>query len=626
MSLLSRRALAILLVSLLVSGAFSLPAGAQGDQEDDHGDLELLGSDGPLFGPGTDFTFEEARDIMDAAIFEFGWDLPPDIEAEALMNLFLEIALLRELDAFAAGGIPEIEEIHRAYAPWPDLPRREVVDILIDVDDELADLKNEMVPFDVPLAALVPALDELDPDQREQLDQGATAFVPVVAYLQALTLLLSAGSVDDLPRDQVGAVMISELGDALNALAGPGFIGLSIGPGLPFPGPAPEPFPAPTQTQTPTQTPAQTPTRGDEPAMPVDRGDRGDDDTGPPWFLIAAIAGGGALAGMLLGGILMWRRRKADPEKRIEDHVTDQILEAHRLLTGVVDERAIAEIGCGTAVAITGAHDAMIFRRVADGLRRTGETGVFVDSALGRVMETAQPLLTTVDADPAVGGPVAICAVPLVADGAVSAMLVVRSVPEHPFDNEDRRRLELLAPALGGALLSADALDSFEYMAMVDGLTSLGNRRRLDGDLETTLAHAVARDLPVAFAMIDVDHFKDFNDTHGHEAGDVALQTVARIITGAVRHGDVVYRYGGEEFSVLFPGATAAEAAGAAERIRTAVEASVIPGEETQPGGRLTVSVGIATLDGGDAPSLKRRADDALYEAKSRGRNRSVTS
>ncbi len=600
MSLNSRRALAVALVVLLASGLFTLPANAETHDLEEHDDLQLLGSDSPPFRPGTDLTFREARDIMDAVIFEFGWDLPPDIEAEALMGLFSEIALLHELDAFAGGGTPEIDEIHRAYAPWPDAPRQDVIDQLIDVDEELADLKSEMIPYDVPIAALVPALDELDPFQREQLDRGATAFMPVVPYLQALTLLLSVGTVDQLPREQVGAVMISELGDALSALAAPADLGPLTGPITPFPAPVERP-----------SMPAQ-----------IDR-----DDQGPPWFLIAVIAGGGALAGMLLGGLLMRRRRRnADSDDRPEDRVTDQILEAHRLLTGVVDENAIAEIGCGTAVAITGAHDAMILRRVPDGLRRTGQSGVFVGSVLDRVIETAQPLVTTVDADPAVGGPVAICAVPLVADGAVSAMLVVRSGPEHPFDNEDRRRLELLAPALGGALLSADALDSFEYMAMVDGLTSLGNRRRLDGDLETTLAHAVARDLPVGFAMIDVDHFKDFNDKHGHEAGDVALQTVARIITGAVRSGDVVYRYGGEEFSVLFPGATAGEAAAAAERIRTAVEAAVIPGEETQPGGRLTVSVGIATLDGGDAPSLKRRADDALYEAKSRGRNRSVTS
>ncbi len=162
----------------------------------------------------------------------------------------------------------------------------------------------------------------------------------------------------------------------------------------------------------------------------------------------------------------------------------------------------------------------------------------------------------------------AVCAVPLVSDGVVGAVLVVRRPADRPFDDEDRRRLEMLAPALGGALASADTFDSYENMALVDGLTSLGNRRRLDGDL--------------------------------------------------------VYRYGGEEFFVLLPGATFAEASAAGERIRAAVEAARVDGEETQPGGRLTISVGVSTLESGDASGLKTRADQALYRAKAEGRNRSV--
>lgn len=180
------------------------------------------------------------------------------------------------------------------------------------------------------------------------------------------------------------------------------------------------------------------------------------------------------------------------------------------------------------------------------------------------------------------------------------------------------------SPALGGALASADTLGNFEHLALVDGLTSLGNRRRLDGDLETTLREALDRDRPVAFAMVDVDHFKQFNDTHGHGAGDDALQTVARVIAETVRATDVVYRYGGEEFSVLLPDATREDAALVAERMCAAVAAARIPGEETQPGGSLTISVGVSTLEAGDPDELKVRADQALYAAKAQGRNRAV--
>jgi diguanylate cyclase (GGDEF)-like protein len=99
------------------------------------------------------------------------------------------------------------------------------------------------------------------------------------------------------------------------------------------------------------------------------------------------------------------------------------------------------------------------------------------------------------------------------------------------------------------------------------------------------------------------------------------LRRVAATIASAVRATDVVYRYGGEEFSMLLPGATPDEVAEVAERVRAAVEAEVFPGEERQPGGRLTVSIGIATLDSGSSGDIRERADQALYRAKEQGRN-----
>ena len=124
--------------------------------------------------------------------------------------------------------------------------------------------------------------------------------------------------------------------------------------------------------------------------------------------------------------------------------------------------------------------------------------------------------------------------------------------------------------------------------------------------------------------MLDVDHFKQFNDTHGHAAGDRALQAVADVIAVNVRDGDVVYRYGGEEFSILLPNATPDEAAQVAERVRQAVENAPIDGEETQPGGTLTVSVGVSSLPAPGPAVMAQRADQALYEAKQAGRNRVV--
>ena len=121
--------------------------------------------------------------------------------------------------------------------------------------------------------------------------------------------------------------------------------------------------------------------------------------------------------------------------------------------------------------------------------------------------------------------------------------------------------------------------------------------------------------------MVDVDHFKTYNDTHGHTAGDEVLRKVAATIERSVRTSDVVYRYGGEEFSMLLPGASPEEAAHVAERVRAAVEAEEFPGQEMQPGGRLTISVGVATLATGSGDDIRERADQALYRAKESGRN-----
>jgi diguanylate cyclase (GGDEF)-like protein len=118
--------------------------------------------------------------------------------------------------------------------------------------------------------------------------------------------------------------------------------------------------------------------------------------------------------------------------------------------------------------------------------------------------------------------------------------------------------------------------------------------------------------------MVDIDHFKSYNDRHGHQRGDELLQTVADAISAAVRDGDVVYRYGGEEFSVLLPGTDVATAASVAERVRTAVATATSGFAEP-----VTVSVGVAAEAAPIAPTdLVERADTALYAAKQDGRDR----
>lgn len=144
-------------------------------------------------------------------------------------------------------------------------------------------------------------------------------------------------------------------------------------------------------------------------------------------------------------------------------------------------------------------------------------------------------------------------------------------------------------------------------------------------------ARRYGRALSIVF--IDVDYFKKLNDTHGHQVGDQVLSAVGRIVSGEVRGADITVRldgapfavrYGGEEFVVILPETDSAGAQRVAERLRQRVESEELPGGHTQPGGRITISAGVATLEGGDTDveSLVQRADSALYRAKQTGRNR----
>lgn len=128
----------------------------------------------------------------------------------------------------------------------------------------------------------------------------------------------------------------------------------------------------------------------------------------------------------------------------------------------------------------------------------------------------------------------------------------------------------------------------------------------------------------VSIAMIDIDHFKQYNDEHGHVAGDRVLAQLAGIISSQCRTSDMPSRFGGEEFAVLFPRTDHETTLQISERLRMIICAEPVAHEKHQPEGRLTVSIGIATFPG-DAPdwyTLVNNADRALYRAKSAGRNR----
>jgi two-component system chemotaxis response regulator CheY len=155
-------------------------------------------------------------------------------------------------------------------------------------------------------------------------------------------------------------------------------------------------------------------------------------------------------------------------------------------------------------------------------------------------------------------------------------------------------------------------------MATTDELTGVKNRRRFREDIEAHLALAGRQHLPLSLVMLDVDHFKKFNDVYGHQAGDRVLRRVAGILREGVRIHDVVARYGGEEFVILLPATDANRASDVAERLRRTIE------EASGTPGAITASLGVTTFDGGDCDieTLVERADRALYHAKQSGRNR----
>ncbi|MGE0867600.1 MAG: diguanylate cyclase [Kofleriaceae bacterium] len=171
----------------------------------------------------------------------------------------------------------------------------------------------------------------------------------------------------------------------------------------------------------------------------------------------------------------------------------------------------------------------------------------------------------------------------------------------------------------------AEANARLAQLAVTDGLTGLYNHRHFHERLALEVERSQRSGLPLSLLMLDVDHFKRFNDSHGHPAGDEVLRQLARVLGDTRRANDVVARYGGEEFAVILVDTPKFTAAKVAERIRERVAAHDFTEAAPKPG-QLGVSVGVATYpeDGGDAEALVRAADTALYAAKRAGRDRVV--
>jgi diguanylate cyclase (GGDEF)-like protein len=188
------------------------------------------------------------------------------------------------------------------------------------------------------------------------------------------------------------------------------------------------------------------------------------------------------------------------------------------------------------------------------------------------------------------------------------------------FAEGDLRLLEALAGHASAALANAHRYEAVLDRAHRDSLTGLANHGHMWATLEVEFERADRHGRPLSFAMIDIDHFKQFNDRFGHLVGDEALCAVARVLESNSRCHDVVARYGGEEFAVILPETDLTGAREYAEKMRRAVESESVPPAVS---GALTVSIGVASADAsvGTYQQLVARADARLYRAKQAGRN-----
>jgi two-component system cell cycle response regulator len=189
-------------------------------------------------------------------------------------------------------------------------------------------------------------------------------------------------------------------------------------------------------------------------------------------------------------------------------------------------------------------------------------------------------------------------------------------------------KAEVLASRAQEVQSSADQLrrlnNELTTLARQDPLTGLGNRRALEQDLDLLEARVTRYEHSYCIAVLDVDHFKSYNDTYGHPAGDQILQTFATRLQEEVRAGDALYRLGGDEFLCVLPEQSLASGTNAVERMRTGVEGLAIP-HVGNPLGVITFSAGLAILDPTrieSANEILKEADAALYRAKELGRNR----
>ncbi|MFN7134101.1 MAG: diguanylate cyclase, partial [Myxococcales bacterium] len=221
-------------------------------------------------------------------------------------------------------------------------------------------------------------------------------------------------------------------------------------------------------------------------------------------------------------------------------------------------------------------------------------------------------------------GEASLLAVPMVCKEKVVGVLNFARAGKDAFSENDILLMQLVGNQAAMAIVNARLFQETVELTLTDALTAVFNRRHLFARLEMEITRALRFSAPVALIMIDIDHFKHLNDTAGHPAGDKVLKGVADLLKKTVRKVDTVARYGGEEFAVILPMVPSNECFEVAEKLRKVVERTPFDHGDSQPGGRITISIGVAVFPehGHTLEQLLDAADSALYASKRGGRNR----
>jgi diguanylate cyclase (GGDEF)-like protein len=215
-------------------------------------------------------------------------------------------------------------------------------------------------------------------------------------------------------------------------------------------------------------------------------------------------------------------------------------------------------------------------------------------------------------------------AVPICFRERVLGVIGIGHVP-FPLGNESDS-MRMIANLAGVALINQAMLEEAKDKANTDSLTGLNNRHYLQHMAQTFVEKALRENTPISIFLFDIDNFKHYNDTNGHDAGDKLLVELSGLVRSVTRKNSVIVRYGGEEFLVMLPGISKEDASVYAERFREKVSSHPFPNGENQPLGCISISGGIASfpIDGETIFKVIQHADKALYQAKSEGKNRVI--